>query len=298
MEIGVALPTMARDYVRRTTITWSQGIDAGPFSSVSCGERISFHNQELIVTNAAAAALTERVRVFVNVAVGPLHSAGVLAKQLATMDVLCDGRLTLGLGVGGREHDYRSADSPFERRHQRLDDLVADMRSIWAGHPPFEGADPIGPAPVQHGGPELLAAAMGPKSLARAAAWADGISGFAIDADAAVMADAVTSAEQAWADAGRTVAPRHVTGCFCVLGTDDDQGVLQAFTYDYLGIFGDRFARAMADAAPVWSLESLNRTLDDAEAAGIDEFILVPGTVDPVCLHALTEAVNDRIGAA
>ncbi|MFN8041971.1 MAG: LLM class flavin-dependent oxidoreductase, partial [Mycobacterium sp.] len=161
MEIGVALPTMARDYTRRTTVTWSQGIDAGPFSSVSCGERISFHNQEMIVTNSAAAALTERVRVFVNIAVGPLHSAGMLAKQMATLDVLGEGRLTVGLGVGGRAHDYRSAGSSFERRHQRLDDLVAELKRLWAGHPPFDGADPIGPAPVQHGGPELLSAAMG-----------------------------------------------------------------------------------------------------------------------------------------
>jgi len=298
MEIGVALPTMARDYTRRTTITWSQGIDAGPFSSVSAGERISFHNQEMLVTTAAAAALTERARVFVNVAIGPLHAAGLLAKQLATLDVLCDGRLTVGLGVGGREHDYRSAESPFGRRHQRLDDLVADLQRLWAGHPPFDGADPIGPVPVQHGGPELLAAAMGPKSLARAAQWADGISGFAIDADGTAMAAAVANTNRAWTDAGRTQAPRHVTGCFFVLGTSDDKGVLQAFTYDYLAVFGDRFARAMADVAPVWSVERLDQVLDEAEAAGVDEFILVPGTTDPACLSAITAAVSARLGAA
>lgn len=291
----MSLPTMARDYTRRTTITWSQGIDAGPFSSVSCGERISFHNQEMIVTCAAAAALTERARVFVNVAVGPLHAPAVLAKQMATLDVLCAGRLTLALGVGGREHDYRCAESPFERRHQRLDDLVAEMRQVWAGHPPFDGADPIGPVPVQHGGPELLSAAMGPKALARAAKWADGNSGFAIDADAAGIAAAVTAADRAWADAGRTDAPRNVSGCFVVLGTGDDQGVLQAFTYDYLGIFGDRFARSMADAAPVWNADRLTKVLDDAEAAGVDEFILVPGTTDPDCLHAITEVVRSRL---
>ncbi len=298
MEIGVALPTMARDYTRRTTITWSQGIDAGPFSSVSAGERISFHNQEMLVTTAAAAALTERARVFVNVAIGPLHAAGLLAKQLATLDVLCDGRLTVGLGVGGREHDYRSTESPFGRRHQRLDDLVAELQRLWAGHPPFDGADPIGPVPVQHGGPELLAAAMGPKSLARAAQWADGISGFAIDADGTAMAAAVANTNRAWTDAGRTQAPRHVTGCFFVLGTSDDKGVLQAFTYDYLAVFGDRFARAMADVAPVWSVERLDQVLDEAEAAGVDEFILVPGTTDPACLSAITAAVRTRSGVA
>lgn len=297
MEIGVALPTMARDYTRRTTITWSQGIDAGPFSSVSCGERISFHNQEMIVTNSAAAALTERVRVFVNLAVGPLHSAAVLAKQMATLDVLCDGRLTVALGVGGREHDYRCAEASFDHRHQRLDDLAAELRRLWAGHPPFDGADPIGPVPIQHGGPELLAAAMGPKSFARAAKWADGNTGFAMDGSGDSMAAAVVAADQAWADAGRTDAPRNVTGCFAVLGTADDQGVLQAFTYDYLAIFGHRFARAMADIAPVWGVDRLNAVLDQAEASGVDEFILVPGTTDPACLSAMTEAVRAWVGA-
>lgn len=292
----MALPTMARDYTRRTTITWAQGIDAGPFSSVSCGERISFHNQDMMVTNAAAAALTERVRVFVNVAVGPLHAAAVLAKQLATLDVLCDGRLSVGLGVGGREHDYRCAGSPFGRRHQRLDDLVDELRRLWSGHSPFEGADSIGPAPVHHGGPPLLAAAMGPKALARAARWADGVTGFAIDADPDGMTAAAGAARSAWVDAGRTEAPRLVSGCFAVLGTHDDRGVLQAFTYDYLAVFGDRFARAMADAAPVWGADGLSRALDAAAAAGLDELVLVPGTTDPACLSAMTDVVGSWAG--
>lgn len=302
MEIGVALPTMARDYTRRTTITWSQGVDAGPFSSVSCGERITFHNQEILVTMSAAAALTERVRVFLNVVVGPLHSAGLLAKQIATLDVLADGRLTVGFGVGGREADYRAAGSPFGHRHQRLDDLVAELRRLWAGHPPFAGADPIGPVGVRHGvrhgGPELLAAAMGPKALARAARWADGVSGFSIDGDGAGMAAAVLAARQAWDDAGRDAAPRCVSGCFAVAGTHDDQGVLQAFTYDYLAIFGDQLARAVAESEPAWGADGLRRVIDDAEAAGVDEFIVVPGTVDPACLAAITDVVRDRGGPA
>ena len=88
MDIGVALPTMARDYRRSTTLEWSRGIDDGPFSSISCGERITFRNQEMLVTNAAAAALTERVRVFVNLVVLPFHPPAVIAKELATKDVL------------------------------------------------------------------------------------------------------------------------------------------------------------------------------------------------------------------
>lgn len=294
MDIGVALPTMAADYTRATTVEWSRGIDAGPFSSISCGERITFRNQEMLVTNAAAAALTERVRVFVNLVVLPFHPIPVVAKELATLDVLSDGRVTVGVGVGGREHDYRAAGSSFERRHARLDEGVAELRRLWAGKSPFDDADPVGPHPVQPGGPEILAGAMGPKGMARAARWADGVSGFALTADGAEMAAAVELADRAWTDAGRDTAPRKISGCFSVLGTRDDQGVLQAFTYDYLAIFGTSIARSLADSAPVWNADRLNQALDDAEAAGVDEFILVPGTTDPACLAAFAEVVASR----
>ena len=294
MQIGVALPTMARGYTRATTLDWCRGIDSGPFSSISCGERITFHNQEMLVTNAAAAALTENVRVFVNLIVLPTHPIPVIAKQIATLDVLCDGRLTVGVGIGGREHDYLAAGASMERRHQRLDDGVAQLRALWAGEPAFEGADPLGPPVVQAGGPPLLAGAMGPKALARAAKWADGISGFSIDANAEGMAMAAAAAKQAWLTEGRSDAPHIVSGCFYSLGVEDSQATLGGFTYDYLEIFGRGFAQAMSDDAPVWNPDRLLLALDDAESAGVDEFILVPGTVDPRCLEATIELVANR----
>ena len=294
MDVGVALPTMARGYTRATTLDWSRGIDAGPFSSISCGERITFHNQEMTVTNAAAAALTERVRVFVNLVVLPMHPIPVVAKELATLDVLSGGRVTLGVGIGGREHDYLAAGSSMERRHQRLDDGVAELRRLWAGDVPFEGADPVGPACVQPGGPPILAGAMGPKALARAAEWADGVSGFSINASGSDMAAAASAARDAWSAAGRSSAPRVVTGCFYTLGIDESEATLEQFTYEYLRIFGEKFARAMAADAPVWHADRLLQALDEAEEAGVDEFILVPGSTDLACLEATAALVASR----
>ncbi|MFM7070120.1 MAG: LLM class flavin-dependent oxidoreductase [Actinomycetes bacterium] len=294
MEIGVSLPTMAPNYTRATTLEWAAGIDAGPFSSISAGERITFRNQEMLVANAAAAALTERVRIFVNLVVLPYHAAPVVAKGIATLDVLSGGRVTLGVGIGGREHDYIAAGFPFDRRHARLDEGVAELRRLWSGGVPFDGGDPIGPACVQDGGPPILAGAMGPKALARAAKWADGVSGFVLDADGAAMTAAVTAAKNAWEAEGRTTAPRNISGCFAVVGTGDDQGALQSFTYDYLRIFGEGIARSLADTAPVWNVDRLHQVLDDAEVAGVDEFILVPGTTDPDCLAAFAETVAAR----
>jgi alkanesulfonate monooxygenase SsuD/methylene tetrahydromethanopterin reductase-like flavin-dependent oxidoreductase (luciferase family) len=293
MQVGVALPTMAGGYTRSTNLDWAAGIDAGPYSSISCGERITFRNQEMLVTLAAAAALTERVKVFVNLVVAPFHPPAVIAKQLATLDVCCGGRLVVGVGVGGREHDYLAAGSSFKGRHGRLDAAVAEIRACWAGEPPFDGADPVGPVPPQGDRIEVLAGAMGPKGLGRAARWADGVSGFALTAEGAEMASAAEAARRAWDVAGRDTPPRLVTGCFHVLGVDDPQGTLQQFTYDYLEIFGKGIARTLADAAPVWNGARLVQALDDAAAAGVDEFILVPGTVDPACLAATTEVVGN-----
>jgi len=293
MDIGIALPTMAAGYTRATTIDWCAGIDAGPFSSVSCGERITFRNQEQLVINSAAAALCRRADVFVNVAVAPLHPTPVLAKQLATLDVLCEGRLHVGLGVGGREHDFRAAGAPFARRHARLDEQVAELRALWAGKVPFEGADPIGPTCVRPGGPELLAAAMGPKSMARAARWADGVSGFSVVGDPVEMTGSVLAATQAWHDAGRTTAPRMVSGCFYVLAADDAQAAaeLRRFTAEYLGIFGSAIAEQFAAATRVFTPDTLRSLVASADAAGIDELILVPGTVDPDCLARTVDAL-------
>jgi hypothetical protein len=50
----------------------------------------------------------------------------------------------------------------------------------------------------------------------------------------------------------------------------------------------------MAAEAPVWNRARLRRVLDDAEAAGVDEFVLVPGTTDPACLAAFAEGVGTR----
>jgi alkanesulfonate monooxygenase SsuD/methylene tetrahydromethanopterin reductase-like flavin-dependent oxidoreductase (luciferase family) len=291
MEIGIALPTMARGFTRETLIAWCAGIDTGPFSSVSTGDRVSFHNPELITTTAGAAALTSRVRVMTNVAVLPLHSTAVVAKQLATLDVLSGGRLTVGVGVGGREHDYRAAGVSFAGRHRRLDQAVGDLRRLWAGEAPFEGADPIGPAPVQPGGPPILAGALGPRSMRRAAAWADGVTGFTIAAEAAEIRRTNALATEAWHEAGRSSAPRLVNGTFYVLGGADPQSALSSFTRDYLLVFGAEVARALAASVEVSTPQRLRRVVEETDAAGCDELILVPGTLDPACLEATVAAL-------
>jgi alkanesulfonate monooxygenase SsuD/methylene tetrahydromethanopterin reductase-like flavin-dependent oxidoreductase (luciferase family) len=294
MQIGVALPQMAPGYGPGTTLDWARRIDAGPFSSVSVGERVTFSNPEMVATLGACAAVTERVQVLANLWVLPQHPMAMVAQQVGTLDQLSNGRLEVAVGVGGREHDYRALGAPFTGRHQALDDKVAELKRLLAGEPPFDGADPVGPPCVQPGGPIILAGAMGPKAMRRAARWADGISGFSIAGDAGEIANAGTLADSCWAEEGRTTPPRKVSGCFVALGVPDADEVLRAFTARYLGFLGDDLAQVIATSARTSSQDALASVLDGAEAAGCDEFILVPATTDLRFLDAATEVVSSR----
>jgi alkanesulfonate monooxygenase SsuD/methylene tetrahydromethanopterin reductase-like flavin-dependent oxidoreductase (luciferase family) len=239
---------------------------------------------------AAAAAWTERVRIIPTLYVLPMHPAAVVAKEVASLDVLSGGRVTVTVGVGGREHDYRAAEKPFTRRFARLDEQVGELRRIWSGEPPFEGAEPIGPLPFQPGGPPLWSGAMGPKSLRRAAAWADGVAGFATAGDPSEVANAFEVVRSAWKDAGHDAPPRLVTGFWYALG-DDAAPRLERYAYEYLRIFGEAPARALAARCRIHSVERFRACVDAIRELGADELILVPTTTDPAELDRTVDAL-------
>jgi alkanesulfonate monooxygenase SsuD/methylene tetrahydromethanopterin reductase-like flavin-dependent oxidoreductase (luciferase family) len=279
VEIGICIPYMERDYTRATTLEWCRRVDAGPFSSLSCGERITSYTQDMRIVLAAAAALTSRVRIVPSLYVLPMHSPVRAAKEIATLDVLSAGRVTVTVGVGGREHDYRAVGAPFEKRHARLDEGVATMRRIWAGEPPFAGADPVGPTPVQPGGPPILVGAMGPKAIRRAAGWADGIYGWSMDSSAAPVKQHFDLARAAWREAGREQRPRLVTGFWYSLADGADRK-LKDYVYEYVRIAGEGPARALAGQMRASNEGAIRAALDAIEAEGADECLLVPATLE------------------
>ena len=116
----MTLPTML-PHSRAETLAWCREVDDGPWSGLAVPERITYTSHDWTVDLSAVAALTERVRLYTTIVILPAHDEVAVAKQLASIDVLSDGRLTVGVGVGGREHDYRAIGGSFERRWQRMD---------------------------------------------------------------------------------------------------------------------------------------------------------------------------------
>ena len=292
MKISICLPYAKTEYDRATTLDWCRKIDEGPFESLGCGERIVSHTQDMRVVLSAACALTERVKIVPSLYILPMHSAVRVAKELATMDVLSGGRVVATVGVGGREQDYRAVGASFERRLQRLDEGVDVMRRTWAGEPPFEGADPVGPIPVQKGGPPIWSGAMMPKAIARASKWASGLYGFTMNGDAGPVRDQFNLAREAWAKEGKA-SPYLATGFWCCLAEDADAR-LKKYVFDYLRIAGDEIGKIISDTMYTSNEDAVRRALDGIEAEGCDECFLVPATHELVEIDRLAEIAVKR----
>jgi len=293
MKIGMNLPVMAPGLDRERILEWSRRIDAGPFSHLAAGERINFPNPEIIVTLSAAAAVTERVRILSNVLVLPMHSAVLKAKQLATLDVLSGGRLTVGVGAGARAADCAAVGAEFGVRPlARLAEQVSEMRRVWAGETVVPGAlRPVEPFPVQPGGPEILAGSLSPRSVRLAAAWADGICGFSFGPNAAEVDACFRLARDAWQAAGRTAAPRLVTNCWFALGPGA-RAQLDAYLARYLRFMGPGVAEKLAPTVTIVTPRALTDAVQQLADIGTDELSLVPTTIDPDELDRVVEALG------
>ena len=292
MKIGLNLPVMAPGLDRARLEAWCRGIDAGPFSCLAVGERINFPNPEITVTLAAAAAWTTRVTLLYNVLVLPMHPEARVAKQVATLDVLSNGRVVLGVGVGARPDDYAAVGAPWEGRLGRLERQVGRMRGLWAGEPATaETAAPVEPRPVQRGGPEILMGALFPRAIARAAHFADGILGFSFTLASDELAYAFDGARAAWKAAGRREPPRLVTGCWFALGPNgrehpsgrahpSGREQMDEYLGRYLSFLGPA-AADMIPLVPTVDAAALRDAVRRARDAGADEIVLAPTTTDP-----------------
>jgi len=276
------LPVMVPGLDRERILEWARRIEAGCFSHVAAGERINFPNPEILVTLSAAAAVTTRARILFNVLVLPMHSAVLAAKQLATLDVLSAGRVSVGVGAGARHEDFAAAGAAWEGdRLGRLAEQVALMRRVWAGEIVVPGAlRPVEPRPVQVGGPEVLSASLSTASLRRAARWADGVCGFSFGSSIPDVAACFEAARQAWRDAGRDEAPRLVTNCWFALGSDP-RGQLDVYLHRYLAFLGPGVATALAPTVTTASAGALVDVVRRLQDCGTDELSLVPTTADP-----------------
>ncbi|MEU4286820.1 LLM class flavin-dependent oxidoreductase [Kribbella sp. NPDC026596] len=275
MKIGIGLPSTIPGVRGQVILDWARGAEQAGFSTLGTLDRLVYGNLETVPTLAAAAAVTERIGLTTAIMIGPYRGNGaLLAKQLATVDVISGGRLTVGIAVGGRPDDFEATASPYDRRGKAFDAQLAEMRAVWAGEPRGY-AGPIGPTPVQPGGPPLLIGGGSPAAYRRmteyGAGWILGAGG------PDVFAAAATKARESWRTAGREGEPRLVSIGYVSLGEDATQHAEQ-YLGNYYAFAGDYVSRIMAGA--LTTPQQVSDTVAGFTAAGCDELILFPCNPD------------------
>ena len=140
-----------------------------------------------LVHLAFVAATSDRLLLGTGIIILPQRNPLVLAKQAASLDVLSNGRLLLGIGAGYLEPEMSAIGAPMNERGQRTDDYIAAMRAIWNEPGPvsfdspsarFAGVD-AHPRPVQQGGPRIIVGGHTPAAYRRAVRSGHGWYGFA-----------------------------------------------------------------------------------------------------------------------
>jgi probable F420-dependent oxidoreductase len=145
-----------------------------------------------LVALAFLAAQTERIRLGTGIIILPQRNPVVLAKQLASLDVLSNGRLLFGLGAGYLRPEFEAVGAPFEERGVRTDEYLDAIRALWTLPKPrfagrtvrFSGID-AQPRPVQKPHPPIVVGGQSPAAFRRAVARGNGWYGFLRDVDAA-----------------------------------------------------------------------------------------------------------------
>lgn len=281
MRIGVGLPAGVPGTNGRLIIEWARRAEQGPFSSLAVVDRIVYDSYEPLTTLAAAAAVTQRIRLATTIVIGPLHNTTQLAKTAATIDALSEGRLVLGLAVGARKDDYMAAGLDYTTRGKRLSEQLATLPTVWEGNV-------IGPQTARSRGPEVLIGGQSDAAFARMVRYADGyIHG---GGPPRAFARAADKAFAAWSDAGRPGKPQIWGQGYFALGDDAISAGMRYMRdyYAFTGPFAERIAAGL-----LTSPQAIAQFLRGYAEAGCDELVLMPTVPDLRQLDQLATILSE-----
>jgi alkanesulfonate monooxygenase SsuD/methylene tetrahydromethanopterin reductase-like flavin-dependent oxidoreductase (luciferase family) len=286
LRIGIGLPNPVLDVPGRLPLAWARRAEERGFSSLATIDRIAYPSYDSLTSLTAAAAVTERIGLVTNILLGPAYNPVLLAKVTASLDQLSGGRLTLGLGVGGRPDDYRLAGRSFEDRGERFDADLELLHRAWAGEPVAGSPFPVGP-PATRGRIPLLIGGQPRLAAPRAARWE---AGYTLGgAPPEMAAGPLQELRREWRRAGGTGQPRVVALTYFSLGEEHTAESLHNLR-TYYGFLGD-WAEGVASSA-ARSPAAVRERAAAFQALGVDELLFDPTVADLDQVDRLAEAVG------
>ena len=137
-----------------------------------------------LTTLAFTAANTSKVKLGSCIIDMVFHNPVTLAREFTTIDILSDGRVVCGFGIGWSKDEYLAANIPYEKRGERADEILQAMKKIWTEDiVEFDGKfykipkSIIGPKPIQKPHPKILLGGLSPKTFERMVKYGDGYIG-------------------------------------------------------------------------------------------------------------------------
>lgn len=188
MDLGVHLPLMPFGEEPLSLARLANAVDAARecgFAAIAANDHMIFQTPWLDGPTALAGMIERsgRLTLATTVSLAVLRGPVALAKALAAIDILSEGRLVAALGPGSSQRDYEAVGVPFAERWPRFDESLALLRALLTGAPPPEDARhyrvagdlELAPRPRRPGGIPLWVGSWGsPAGLARVARAGDG----------------------------------------------------------------------------------------------------------------------------
>jgi len=290
MDVGIGLPSHIPGVDGTTIIEWARRADEHGFASVAVIDRIIYDNYEPLTVLAAAAAVTKRARLTTAILIGPLRTnTALLAKQVASIDALSNGRMVLGIAVGGRQDDFAAAGVNLKGRGKILDQQIDEMRRIWAGESRGT-AGAIGPKPVHK--PLFIMGGHSEGAIKRAARLADGwIMGGGATPDG--FKKAAAHFNEVWSAHGRQDRPRLMALNYFGIGPDaaESARINVRHYYSFAGPYAEQVAKGI-----LTSDAEIAERIAGLEQAGCDEVVMLPGSPNLEQVDLLATVALSRRG--
>jgi len=202
LKLGLSIPQVGVNGTRENALKLAQAAEKENFESLWVQERILWpinpqskypatpdgslreeyqHNLDSMNLLSYIAANTSKILLGTGIIVNAYHLPVRFAKEVATVDILSQGRFVCGLGLGWSKDEYQTSNVPFERRGARQDEFIQAIKKVWTDdvvefNGEFYNISPskIDPKPVQKPHPKILLGGFGPKTFERIVNYADG----------------------------------------------------------------------------------------------------------------------------
>ncbi|OXM62334.1 LLM class flavin-dependent oxidoreductase [Amycolatopsis vastitatis] len=270
MKIGIGLPNQVRDMRPDVIPAWAAKAEEAGFSTLGTVGRIAYPGVMDTVALAAAAGATSRIGLISNVLLGTVWPPVLLAKEIAGIDGVSGGRLTLGIGIGGRPDDFVADGLGPKGLGKRIDADLEVYRDVWNGKPVGGGDNPAVPPGTRE--VPLLFGGFAPKALARMAKWGEGYVAGSVPPD--MVAGSFDQARTAWREAGREGEPRLVAIAYFALGEPETGRAKVHDYYSYMGEEGAGFIASGVRTTP----DAVREAVQAFGDLGADELIFNPAT--------------------